>query len=93
MTFLVASEIQKNVAKRSKERRKFLKYSRETAAEISGVPESTIRKYEDCGEISYRQFLMLLQAYGDLSIMDAAFENPPAKTMEELITLASGDKK
>jgi hypothetical protein len=91
MSFLTASEIQKSVSKKAKDRRKWLKYSREKASEVSGVPESTIRKFESTGEISFRQLLMLLQAYGDISVMNDAFENPPAQTMDELIRLADKD--
>ena len=88
MTFISASEAQASLSKKAKERRKWLKYSRGKASEVSGVPASTIRKFESTGEISLRQLLMLLQAYGDLSVMNSAFENPPAKTMDELIRLA-----
>lgn len=88
MSFKTASEVQLKTALNAKSRRKWLSYSREKASEISGVPAATIRKFEDTGEISFRQFLMLLQAYGDLSMTDKMFENPPAKTMDELIKLA-----
>ena len=88
MLFNTASEVQLATALKAKNRRKRLNYSREKASDISGVPAATIRKFEDTGEISFRQFLMLLQAYGDLSMTDKMFENPPAKTMDELIKLA-----
>jgi len=88
MSFNTASEAQLETALKAKKRRKWLNYSRERASDISGVPAATIRKFEDTGEISFRQLLMLLQAYGDLSMTDKMFENPPAKTMDELIKLA-----
>lgn len=88
MLFNTASEVQLETALKAKNRRKWLNYSREKASDISGVPAATIRKFEDTGEISFRQLLMLLQAYGDLSMTDKMFENPPAKTMDELIKLA-----
>jgi hypothetical protein len=92
MLLYTASEVQLEIANEAKIRRKWLKYSREKASDLSGIPSSTIRKFEDTGEISLRQFLMLLQTYGDLSIMDKGFENPPAKTMDELIELAGKEK-
>jgi len=88
MLFNTASEVQLETALKAKKRRKWLNYSREKASDISGVPAATIRKFEDTGEISFRQFLMLLQAYGDLSMTSKMFENSPAKTMDELIKLA-----
>lgn len=92
MSFFTASEAQQNIATNARKRRKWLKYSRAKAAELSGVPESTIRKFETTGEISLRQLLMLLQAYGDLGCMNQAFESPPAQTMDELISLASKER-
>ena len=88
MLFNTASEVQLETALKAKKRRKWLNYSRAKASDISGVPAATIRKFEDTGEISFRQFLMLLQAYGDLSMMGKMFENSPAKTMDDLIKLA-----
>ena len=88
MSFYTASESQLETAANSKKRRKWLNYSREKASELSGVPQSTIRKFEETGDISFRQFLMLLQAYGDLSVTQHAFDNPPAQSMDELIKRA-----
>jgi hypothetical protein len=93
MTFLTASEVQKSIASKARGRRKWLKDSRAKAAERSGVPAATLRKFENTGEISLRQFLMLLQAYGDLSVLEQAFENPPAQSMDELIKLASKESQ
>lgn len=41
------------------ERRKVLKKSRRSLAEQSGVPAPTIRRFEETGEISLRQFCVL----------------------------------
>lgn len=41
------------------ERRKFLKKSRRSLAEQSGIPAPTIRRFEETGEISFRQFCVL----------------------------------
>ena len=93
MSFYLASEIQAEMAVKARNRRRFLKYSRQKASELSGVPVPTIRKFEDTGEISLRQFFMLLQAYGDLSAIRGAFDTAPASTMDELIQLARREKK
>lgn len=50
-----------------KQRRKQQKLSVEALAECSGVPYSTIRKFENTGNISLRQFLMLLESVGSLN--------------------------
>lgn len=41
------------------ERRKLLKKSRRSLAEQSKVPAPTIRRFEETGEISFRQFCIL----------------------------------
>lgn len=41
------------------ERRKILKKSRRSLAEQSGIPAPTIRRFEETGEISLRQFCVL----------------------------------
>ncbi|WP_422836542.1 helix-turn-helix domain-containing protein [Aliivibrio finisterrensis] len=50
-----------------KQRRKQQKLSVEVLAKCSGVPYSTIRKFENTGNISLRQFLMLLESVGSLN--------------------------
>lgn len=50
-----------------KQRRKQQKLSVEALAQCSGVPYSTIRKFENTGNISLRQFLMLLESVGSLN--------------------------
>ncbi|WP_392339642.1 helix-turn-helix domain-containing protein [Moritella marina] len=50
-----------------KQRRKQQKLSVEALAEHSGVPYGTIRKFENTGNISLRQFLMLLESVGSLN--------------------------
>ncbi|MCY4144290.1 MAG: transcriptional regulator [Gammaproteobacteria bacterium] len=46
--------------------RKALRHSRKAASTRTGVPEPTIRRFEDSGEISLRQFLILCGTYGNL---------------------------
>lgn len=50
-----------------KQRRKQQKFSVEALAQCSGVPYSTIRKFENTGNISLRQFLMLLESVSSLN--------------------------
>lgn len=50
-----------------KRQRKQQKMTVEILSSRSGVPYSTIRKFERTGNISLRQFLMLMEAIGELS--------------------------
>lgn len=61
-----AFDVQIELKNYLKQSRKQHKLSVEVLAEQSGVPYSTIRKFENTGNISLRQFLMLLEALGDL---------------------------
>jgi transcriptional regulator with XRE-family HTH domain len=59
------SDIQKQLSSDVKRTRLEVKgWKRNTLAERSGVPYSTIKKFESSGEISLRQLLMLIHALG-----------------------------
>lgn len=69
-----------------KEVRKCQKLSVDSLAKTSGVPNSTIRKFESTGNISFRQFLMLYGALSNLSDFDrlTKVENIP-RSIEEVL--------
>ena len=78
-------EVQDHLAAALRQRRRARKHSRQKAAEASGVPAPTIRRFETSGEISLRQFLMLCAPYGDLKRAEALFPEPGPTTMDELL--------
>ena len=78
-------EVQDHLAAALRQRRRSRKHSRQKAAEVSGVPAPTIRRFETTGEISLRQFLMLCAPYGDLERAEALFPEPGPATMDELL--------
>ena len=78
-------EVQDHLAAALRQRRRARKHSRKKAAEVSGVPAPTIRRFETTGEISLRQFLMLCAPYGDLKSAEALFPEPGPATMDELL--------
>lgn len=53
------------------------KLSRDALAERSGVPASTIKKFELSGQISFRQLLLLWQSLDDLRRLFALTRHPP----------------
>jgi len=68
---IVPSDIQKQLAADVRHARLFVKdWKRETLSEKSGVPISTIKRFESSGEISLRQLLMLIHALGLLNRLD-----------------------
>jgi transcriptional regulator with XRE-family HTH domain len=55
-------------------------------AQTSGVPNSTIRKFEATGNISLRQFLMLYDAIGKLDDLHRLTKITPApKSIREVL--------
>ena len=67
--------------------RKKNKLSVKALSTCSGVPYGTIRKFENTGNISLRQFLMLYEAVGDLKKFHALTshnENEPTSIDEVL---------
>ncbi|ANE75335.1 MULTISPECIES: helix-turn-helix domain-containing protein [Dickeya] len=62
-----AYDIQQNLKQHLKAMRKHRKLSVDALARQSGVPNSTIRKFEATGNISLRQFLMLYEVLGNLN--------------------------
>ena len=53
------------------------------------MPESTIRRFEDTGEISLRQLLMLCDVYGSPGAAGALFPKPEPQSMDELIAMSN----
>lgn len=65
-SLFTAFDVQVELKEYLKQSRKQHNLSVDGLAEQSGVPYSTIRKFESTGNISLRQFLMLLEALGGL---------------------------
>ena len=81
-------DVQVALAGKLKAARKRRGHSRSEAAERSGVPAPTLRRFEVTGEISLRQFLMLCAVYGSLDAAADMYPDRPATTMDELIDQA-----
>jgi hypothetical protein len=81
-------DVQTALADQLKSLRKKKGHSRSEAAHHSGVPAPTLRRFEETGEISLRQFLMLCAVYGELDAASRMLPDPVASTMDELIAEA-----
>lgn len=61
-------------------------YSVQTFSEKTGVPNSTIRKFENTGEISLRQFLMIYAALNKLTDLQQLIQKVETPTsIDEVI--------
>lgn len=86
LSLLTPFDLQIELALFVKKTRKQKGYSVKVFAEKTGVPNSTIRKFERTGDISLRQFLMMYAAIGklkDLQTLTQKTETP--KSLEEVL--------
>lgn len=66
LSLFSATDVQNELADTIRNKRKSLKLSREALAQKSTVPAPTIKRFENTGQISLRQFLLLWQCVDEL---------------------------
>lgn len=66
ISLINAGDVQVKLAGHIKKQRRLHKYSRKALAQRSGVPASTLKKFETTAQISLRQFLLLWQSVDNL---------------------------
>ncbi|MGM0482169.1 MAG: helix-turn-helix domain-containing protein [Pseudomonadota bacterium] len=69
LSLKTAHDVQGELKVLLRQRRRESGMTVEALSERSGVPYGTIRKFERSGNISLRQFLMLVEALGDLDLL------------------------
>jgi len=67
LSLLSTADVQTNMCQWLKAQRKAANLSREKLAQLSTVPASTIKKFENTSQISLRQFLQLWQSLDELA--------------------------
>ncbi len=87
-SYKMPSEIQRSLSEAFRSVRKSRRHGRKETSIRTGVPEATIRRFEDTGEISLRQLLMLCDVYGNASATDSLFPLEP-QSMDELIAMSN----
>ena len=92
MLLISLPKAQKTLVQNVRERRLQMDLTQEGLAERSGVPLSTLRKFEQTGMISLESFLKILSIVGGLEEMIEGLKpNTPAfKSIDEVIKI---DKK
>lgn len=87
MLFISSSKAQKKIAENVRERRLQMNLTQEGLAERSGVPLSTLRKFEQKGNISLESFLKLLSVIGGLEeVINALKPNiPNFKSIDDVL--------
>jgi transcriptional regulator with XRE-family HTH domain len=74
------ADVQQVFATHLRRLRKQAKLSRDALAARSGVPASTIKKFELTGQISFRQLLLLWQSLDDLRRLYALTRRSPEQS-------------
>ena len=87
MLFIYSSKAQKKIAENVRCRRLQMDLTQEGLAERSGVPLSTLRKFEQKGNISLESFLKLLSVIGGLEeVINALKPNiPNFKSIDDVL--------
>jgi len=93
ISLLTASEVQTKLADRFKAARLIKNHSRSTASTLTGVPESTLKKFELSGQVSLRQFLQLCHVYGDLAKAEALFNAEKPVSMDAFLNAENAPAK
>ncbi len=95
MSCITPSKAQRIIAEKVRERRLQRNLTQEGLAERSGVPLSTLRKFEQQGVISFESFLKLLMVLGMLDTMVKATEvtEAPFASLDEVIALNTAPKR
>lgn len=72
------------IAKAAKQARLAKNWRVSTLAERTGIPEGTLKRFERTGEISLRQFLMLIHTLGDPESLTRLFLQPLPGNIEDI---------
>lgn len=85
LNFLLPEELASQLGERARARRLSANLTRKTLAARSGVPESTIRKFEGTGIISLKGMLQLADALGCMDDFSKLFPAKAATTIDEFV--------
>lgn len=85
LNFLLPEDLSRQLGERARARRLAANLSRQTLSELSGVPTSTIRKFEVTGMISLVALLQLADALGCLDDFSTLFPAKVAVSIDEFV--------
>jgi transcriptional regulator with XRE-family HTH domain len=85
LNFLLPEDLARQLSGRARVRRLGSNLTRKTLAERSGVPESTIRKFEVTGKVSLVGLLQLADALGCMDDFGKLFPAKAALSIDEFV--------
>ena len=83
------------LAKAAKNARLNIGWKRDTLSEKTGIPNSTLKRYETTGEISLDQFLKLVFVLGDLDKLKGIFDSETTvfATLDDMLNVNPRPKR
>ena len=84
LIFQTPETARRAVAARAKARRLAVNLSRRSLADHSGVPESTIKRFETTGHIALNRLLQLASALDSLGEFSALFPEKPPVSIKQV---------
>ena len=95
MLFISLEKAQKKLVQNIRERRLLMELTQEGLSERSGVPLSTLRKFEQKGLISLDSFLKILSVVGGLEEMMNVLKpmKPNFKSIDDVLKLEDNSTK
>lgn len=88
LNFLLPEDLAAQIGQRVRARRLALDLTRKTLAQRSGVPESTLRKFEITGAIGFVGLLRLADALGCMDDFSTLFPARAAVSIDEFVAPA-----
>ena len=76
-------DLQMSLSVTLKAARRFRRHSRREAGMRTGIPAATIRRFEETGEISLRQFLVLWGTYFELGELDQFVKQQHVRSIDD----------
>lgn len=77
--------IRKTIGQNAKKKRKYLGYTQEKLAEMSGMSLASYRRFEQTGHIALSSLIMVAIALDSIDELTALFAKRAPRTMEELL--------
>ena len=84
LMILSIHEAKQQLAEKSKSLRLLKKWKRSTLAKRSGVTESSLRRFEQSGNISLENLLKIMNALGRLDEINSLLKLPIADSIDDL---------
>ena len=85
LKFKTPCEVSAEIAKKAKEKRKYMHLTQVQLAERSGVSLGSLKRFERTGEISLSSLLKIAMVLDSLNEFEKLFDRPEYTSIEEIL--------